>query len=114
MNVVVDVLYLLKLAGISNETYIENYDYDLGRYVGTNVKLVLKINGETIYNGNIETLSILHSTPIGEIRGKSTDKYNIDVTIEGVEVKEKINYYTRCNVDYQTFEICESSEYGGG
>ena len=102
MDVIVDTSYLVGLANIKN------------KYDGDKIQITLKINGNTIFNGETEIVRIIHSVSLGKIKGKTTDKYNIEATIDGVKITKNINYYLRCDSSTQRFEIYAGGDIGGG
>lgn len=114
MDVIVDVNYLLQLAevDINKDKYV--YDNETGEYVTNKVKLLLKINGNTIFDGQIEPEDILNAKPIGKIKGKPTDTYKVEATIENVKIIKEINYYARCSKTVQRFEIYAGGDVGAG
>lgn len=114
MDVLVDTQYLLKLAGLDISEYNSGYNYELGKDVRDNVKLTLKINGNIIFDGQTELLGIGSASPLGKVKGKPTDTYKIEVSIENVQVTKEINYNIRCNKDTQRFEIYEGGDIGAG
>ncbi|MBR2588668.1 MAG: zinc ribbon domain-containing protein [Bacilli bacterium] len=103
MSVVVDTQYLLNLANNKN-----NYEY------GDEIQLTLKINGKLIFSGKTEVQDINQSLILGNIQGKTTDTYNVEATIDGVTINQKINYNIRCNKDSQRFEIYKGGNIGAG
>lgn len=114
MDVVVDTEYLLNLAGIDISKYTSEYDYELGQYVRDKVKLTLKINGNTIFDGQTELLDIGSASSLGKVKGKSADTYKIEVCIENIQVTKEIHYNIRCYKDSQSFEIYAGGDIGAG
>lgn len=114
MDVIVDVNYLLQLAGLDRYNYGDIYDYETGEYVTNNVKLLLKINGKTIFDGQVEPVGIVHAESLGKIKGKPTDTYKVEATVEDIKITKEINYYARCDTTTQRFEIYAGGDIGGG
>lgn len=105
MNIIVDTFYLLKLSGID----LNNYDYD-----NDNIKLKLKINDKSIFDGETRIETMLNAKTLGNIKGSTTDTYNIEVVIEGIKVQKNINYNIMGDKEYKNMYIYEGGDIGGG
>ena len=56
------------------------------------ISIILKINGQTVYNGKAPVSSDFYNRTYGQYKGK-IDNFDIEVTVEGKKIKlEKLDY----------------------
>ena len=114
MNVIADTGYLINLAGLNTEKYISKYNED-GTEVFSEIQLLIKVNGNDLFNGKTEARwGINNAKGLGMIRGKATSNYNIEITIEGIKIKEKINYAIIGDKNNKSMYIYAGGDIGAG
>lgn len=79
VNVYINTEFLVSKAGLGDKSLKE-------------VSIILKINGQTVYNGKAPVSSDFYNRTYGQYKGK-IDNFDIEVTVEGKKIKlEKLDY----------------------
>ena len=103
INVNADVRKLMLLAGIDINQYSGYFDSSINDFVEPEVQLTIKMKNSVIFDGKV---GISNSTDtLGMIKGKKTDEFNIEVTIEGIKIQQTIPYLCQCSTNYSFLTV---------
>lgn len=102
INVYADTQYLFNLSGANNQT---DNSIDKDEDEIKTINLLLKINGNIVFNGQTELVDNINGKYLGTIKGKPNDNYNIEAVVNGIKIDKKIKYDVICNNYIQQFIV---------